>query len=179
MKRSFNIKPFDPADSLEVWIQKSADILQSENKLKPEDVVTYIDQVKNTLRQRGYTDQDFSQSMRVHFKFCRYLILNVLLESLCLAGIEYETAVALLTSLDQENEQQNSDPREPINPLAHVMWIGPFTHNQSELIGIKSLSVVAPAQDIRFWVLDEYVDHYKNALKDCKNITVVSVEAFF
>lgn len=150
-------------ESLESWIKTHCGSVAEDFK-------------KRLCECYGYTKKDMETPLATLINFDSRLLLNNL----------YEISIFLGMNNEEEFVRNHlkeiaaySEKKEGLNiPLAHFIWVGKPRENGNELLGVRSLSEKMPDQPVRFWVLDEHVEHYRKLFESNKNISVASIENY-
>jgi len=79
----------------------------------------------------------------------------------------------------KEPKLKKSSPESKSAPDLHYIWVGsPGRVKGHDIGGPIKMAEKNKVNPIRFWCLDQYIDHYKNVYKDFPNIKVESIENY-
>lgn len=157
------------------------DLKNSLHEKSLQDFLSEVDQLnphqENIIRflkeERGYADDELSNLYGLISKQGR-LFVSCLLSACNHAGVS--DAVTVLQSLAEKLKIIETYSAS----YAHFIWVGPPSASLNELLGVRSLKEAKKDQEIYFWVLDEHVVAYQDAIKKLglSHVHVVSIEGY-
>lgn len=134
-----------------------------------------IKSIKLKMIAYGYESDDLV-SLYQALEYQGRLFLNCLYRAIKKSGVEEEKARLCLSPLVKSLETIEAYSTS----YAHFVWVGAKPGNFAELLGVRSLKAAYPGQKIFFWVLNDYVEDYREELKrlGLDDVYVVSIENY-